>query len=569
MLWPRLDWPRRSASRRPDLPLDGTHLDERFESLVAERFAAVMHRFPVFATFLGLAEHDHRLSDGSRDAVEQDIADGRTYLARLEALDPDGLSAANRIERELAIFSTRRQLFDDEVHRVWERRAAACDELGDGIFLLLARSSRPLPERLAAIAGRLAAAPRLMAEQRSRLAHRPMRLWLQLELEAAASLPDLFDDVRQAARNELGEDHSEARRLAAATATTERALEDYSGWLRETLGRADDTFALGNEDYDELIRLRALDGLSTDEILDIGQAQLANAQRARRAAAAQIDSAAAEADVLERVKSDHPSDFDQALETYRRAIDEARAFVVDHDIASLPEGESLSVAETPKYLRNVLPFAAYFAPPRFAADAKGLYIVTPSVDGDARAMREHNYASIYNTCIHEAYPGHHLQLATANRHPSLVRPLIDAPEFVEGWAMYCEQMMRDAGFDDAPERQLMMHTDAIWRACRIILDIRLHRAEMSLDEAVDFLVEKTGFERPNATAEVNRYTYTPTYQLSYLLGKVLLLRLRADEQVRLGADFSLKRFHDRLLREGSLPISFQRRLLRTGEADAA
>jgi uncharacterized protein (DUF885 family) len=549
--------------------LDGTQLDERFESLVAERFAAVMQRFPVFATFLGLAEHDHRLSDGSRDAVEQDIADGRTYLARLEALDPQGLSAANRIERELAIFSTRRQLFDDEIHRVWERRAAACDELGDGIFLLLARSGRPLPERLAAIADRLAAAPRLMAEQRSRLAHRPMRLWLQLELEAATSLPDLFDDVGQAARNELGDDHPETRRLAAATATTEQAPEDYSGWLRDALGRADDTFALGNDDYDELIRLRALDGLSTDEILDIGHEQLANAQRARRAAATQIDAAAAEQDVLERVKGDHPADFDQALETYRRAIDEARAFVVDHDIASLPAGESLSVAETPKYLRKVLPFAAYFAPPRFGADATGLYIVTPSVNGDARALREHNYASIYNTSIHEAYPGHHLQLAVANGHPSLVRPLIDAPEFVEGWAMYCEQMMREEGFDSAPERQLMMHTDAIWRACRIILDIRLHRSEISLDEAIEFLVESTGFERPNATAEVHRYTYTPTYQLSYLLGKVLLLRLRADEQARLGADFSLKRFHDRLLREGSLPISFQRRLLRTGEADAA
>jgi uncharacterized protein (DUF885 family) len=569
MRWPRLDWLPRSASPRPELQLEVTHLDDRFESLVAERFAAVMQRFPVFATFLGLAEHDHRLSDGSRDAVEQDIADGRAYLARLEAIDPERLSAANRVERELAIFSTRRQLFDDEVHRVWQRRAAACDELGDGIFLLLARSSRPLPERLAAIAGRLAAAPRLMAEQRSRLADRPMRLWLQLELEAAAALPDLFEDVGHAARNELGEDHSETRRLTAEAETTERALEDYSGWLREALGRADDRFALGTEDYDELIRLRALDGLSTDEILDIGHEQLAHAQRARRAAAAQIDPAAAEEDVLERVKGDHPPDFDRALETYCRAIGEARAFVVDHDIASLPEGESLSVAQTPRYLRNVLPFAAYFAPPRFGADATGLYIITPSVDGDARALREHNYASIYNTCIHEAYPGHHLQLATANRHPSLVRPLIDAPEFVEGWAMYCEQMMRDAGFDDAPERQLMMHTDAIWRACRIILDIRLHRGEVSLGEAVNFLVDKTGFERPNATAEVNRHTYTPTYQLSYLLGKVLLLRLRADEQVRLGVDFSLRRFHDRLLREGSLPISFQRRLLRTGEADAA
>jgi uncharacterized protein (DUF885 family) len=121
--------------------------------------------------------------------------------------------------------------------------------------------------------------------------------------------------------------------------------------------------------------------------------------------------------------------------------------------------------------------------------------------------------------------------------------------------------MREHGFDDGPAFRLAMHTDAIWRACRIILDIRMHRGEMSVEEAVAFLTSQTSFEEANARAEVYRYTYTPTYQLSYLLGRVLLLQLRADEQRRLGASFNLKAFHDTLLRNGSLPISFQRRLL--------
>ncbi len=103
--------------------------------------------------------------------------------------------------------------------------------------------------------------------------------------------------------------------------------------------------------------------------------------------------------------------------------------------------------------------------------------------------------------------------------------------------MYSEQMMREQGFDDGPEFLLAMHTDAIWRACRIILDVRMHRGELTVDEATAFLVEHTGFEHANAQAEVFRYTYTPTYQLSYLLGKVLLLQLRADEQKRLGTQF--------------------------------
>ena len=110
-------------------------------------------------------------------------------------------------------------------------------------------------------------------------------------------------------------------------------------------------------------------------------------------------------------------------------------------------------------------------------------------------MREHNYASISNTSIHEAYPGHHLQLDVARRNGSLTRLLADAPEFVEGWGMYSELLMREHGFDASPRFRLIMHTDAIWRACRIILDVRMHRGELTMDEATDFLVEHTRFER--------------------------------------------------------------------------
>jgi amidohydrolase len=148
--------------------------------------------------------------------------------------------------------------------------------------------------------------------------------------------------------------------------------------------------------------------------------------------------------------------------------------------------------------------------------------------------------------------------------PVLTRLLADAPEFVEGWGMYSELLMREHGFDDDPRFRLIVHTDAIWRACRIILDIRMHRGEVTVKEATDFLVEHTRFERPNARAEVQWYTYRPTYPLSYLLGRTLLLELRADEQARLGDRFSLKAFHDTLLRNGSLPISFHRRLLTPG-----
>jgi uncharacterized protein (DUF885 family) len=354
---------------------------------------------------------------------------------------------------------------------------------------------------------------------------------------------------------------AEQRRLERAAETASTAIELYTGWLEGTRAGGTDDWALRRERHDRLVELRAFDGLGADEILELGQQKLAEERAARAAAAREIDPTADEADVIARVKDDHAATFDAALEEYRVAMRRARGHLIERDLVTVPDDERIDVIETPPYLRNVIPFAAYFSPAAFDDDSKGIYVVTPSVHGDPNAMREHNRASISNTSIHEAYPGHHLQLDAARRHPSLTRLLADAPEFVEGWGMYSELMMREQGFDDGPKFQLMLHTDAIWRACRIILDIRLHRGELTVEEAIDFLVEHTRFERDNARSEVEWSTYRPTYPLSYLLGRTLLLELRSSEERRLGDAFSLRAFHDTLLRNGSLPISFHRRLL--------
>jgi uncharacterized protein (DUF885 family) len=536
--------------------------DRTFDTLVTERFNRIVRESPMLATYLGIHEYDGHLAVFSRAAKLGEIEAERRFLSDVEAIDPDELSEPFRIERELAILSARRAVFNGDVHRVWERRASASDEVGDALFLLFAREFAPLSERLTSMTQRLEEAPRVLTQARERLGDRPVRLWNEMELKSVASMPALFAEIGAAARGEWDEDAPETRRLEAATKAAEAALGNYATWLRGELERATDDFALGAEAYDELIALRSFDGLTTDEILEIGEAQLALNREGRRKAALEVDPDATEAEVLASIKADHPSSFEAALEGYRDVMFRARDFIREHDLATVPANESLSVIPTPQYLRNVMPFAAYFQPAKFDAERRGIYIVTPSVDGDARAMREHNWASISNTSIHEAYPGHHQQLSAAVEHSSLTRLLIDAPEFVEGWGMYCEQMMREQGFDATPRHRVIMYTDAIWRSCRIILDIRLHRGQISVAEAIDFLVEQTGFERPNATAEVHRYTHTPTYQLSYLLGKVMLLRLREDERTRLGPRFSLKGFHDSLLYSGSIPISFHRRLMR-------
>ena len=544
---------------RPAPAPDAGPLDDRLYDLVEARVRRVMTDNPIVATYFGIHAEDHRLGDASREAMLGEIAAERAHLAAVEALDPSGLSPSARFERDLELHNLRLGLFEADDVRRWERRSNAAGEIGDAVFLLFARGAAPLSERLGLIASRLEQVPAFLEASKSRAVGRQVATWQRVDARSVEDLPSLFSEVRAVAAATL--DERALARLDRAIAGSNAALETYGAWLAETLADASDDWPLGTEKYDELVRLRAFGDLDADSILQLGFDQLQANLEARRAAARELDPHLDLPAILDRLKHDHPASFEEALDTYRDAMNRARAYLVEHDLATIPDGETIEVMATPEYLRAVMPFAAYFAPARFDADQRGIYVVTPAVDNDPNAMLEHHRASISNTSIHEAYPGHHLQLAVAARHPSLTRMLTDAPEFVEGWGMYSEQMMREEGFDAGPAFRVSMYTDAIWRACRIILDVRMHRGELTPEEATDFLVEHTGFEVANARAEVRRYTYTPGYQLSYLLGKLLILGLREDEKRRHGAAFSLKAFHDTLLRNGSLPISFHRRLL--------
>jgi uncharacterized protein (DUF885 family) len=544
---------------RPAPAPDRGPLDDRFYELVETRFVRLVRDNPVLGTALGLHQDDDLLGDASRAAVLGELAAEREHHAKIKEIDPAGLSSEVRFERDLELHNLRRVIFDTDVLRLWERRSLALDTIGDGLFLLFVRDHAPLAERLSAISGRLEAVGAHLEEAKTRATVPQVRRWQQLELESAGEMPIFLDEMVAAGVSVLTA--TDQRRLERASESAKIAIELYGAWLESTLPGGTDDWAIGRERHDAMVALRAFDGLDADAILELGWERLRDERAARAAAAREIDPHVDEATVIDRVKSDQPVSFEAALDAYRQAMARARQFLIDRDLVTVPDDERIDVIATPEYLRNVLPFAAYFEPAAFDPSPKGIYVVTPSVDGDPRAMREHNFASISNTSIHEAYPGHHLQLDTARRHPSLTRMLADAPEYIEGWGMYSELMMREQGFDAEPHYRLAMHTDAIWRACRIILDVRMARGEMTVEEATDFLVEHTSFERPNAYAEIQWYTYRPTYPLSYLLGRTLLVSLRADEQRRLGERFRLKDFHDSLLRNGSLPVSFQRRLL--------
>ena len=422
-------------------------LDERLYDLIEARFRRIIRDNPIVGTYVGIHTEDARFGDGSRDAIIDELAKEKAHLAAIEAVAPAGLSPSARFERDLELHNLRLAIFDIERGRIWERRSTALDAIGDGLFLIFAQDFAPLPERLDSIAGRLEEIPAYLEQSKTRATVPQVRLWQRLEIESAGDLPSFLDEI-VAAGVDLPD--ADRRRLTTAADGARAALAAYRDWLEGTLDDGTDEWALGRERYDELVSLRAFDGLDSDAILAIGEEQLQLNREKRAAAARELDSGVDEATVVDRIKRDHPATFEEALEAYQDVMVRGRSHLIEHEIVTVPDDERIDVIPTPEYLRNVVPFAAYFSPPKFDPNPKGIYIVTPSVGDDPNAMREHNFSSISNTSIHEAYPGHHLQLAVANRHPSLTRIATDAPEFTEGWGMYSEQLMREQGFDDAP-----------------------------------------------------------------------------------------------------------------------
>lgn len=530
--------------------------DARFDRTVDRWFRDQLAMHPEWATALGLHDRDAELPPGGRDAIDDEVAFHRRTIDEMSAFDPTELSPERALDRDLAIHESRLRLFHLAEYRAWTGSSSAAADVGEALFPLFTRDFAPLRDRLESIAGRLEAAPRYLGESRERVTD-PVRIWTEIDIESTRQLPGFLDTILAAARAETGDDGLVAR-LSAAVDRTKAALEEHAAWLRkDVLPRAEADWKTGPDRFEELVRLREL-GADGDEILAVGEELLASEKAAREALLAEIEPGASAQEVADIVKNDHPATFAEALQEYRGSMDRARAFVVEQGLATPPEEDHLNVIETPAFIRHVIPFAAYYDPAKFDPVPVGTYIVTPP--SEPSMMREHNRSSISNTSVHEAYPGHHLQLSAAITNPSLVRVFSDAPEFAEGWAFYCERLMKEHGFDDTAKGWYIVHTDAIWRATRIILDVQLHRGVIGFDQAVERLVAETGFERPAALAEVKRYTSSPTYQLSYLFGRHMIERLKADVQAREGAGFDLRRFHDTLIYGGNLPVSYARRL---------
>ena len=268
-------------------------------------------------------------------------------------------------------------------------------------------------------------------------------------------------------------------------------------------------------------------------------------------------------EVTRSIQENHPP-VSEILPAYQKAMEAARDFVIEQNLVSFPPREELNVVPTPEFQCHEIPFAAYLSPSPKDPKQIGYYYVTPVTDNDL--LREHNWTGLENTSVHESYPGHHLQFTVANSIPqasTLPRLTNESSVFYEGWALYCEQLMEEKGFLKTKEHRFIMLKDRIWRALRIIMDVKTQTEKMSYDEAANLMVRELDFPLAQAQADLNWYSQSPSTPMGYALGWSIINQLREKEQKRLGDRFNLCEFHDRLLSSGriSLPIVEKRHFL--------
>jgi uncharacterized protein (DUF885 family) len=536
----------------------------------AEKFIdRFMERSPVDATQLGDHRFDDRLADYSRGALEQQLREIKDAIEEFTSFDAANFDVDARIDHLVMIQVAKSALRGFEKFKSHLRNPGTyCDECMVGVFLLLVKEFAPLEDRLEKALGRLRAIPEVLAHGKDNIRPREVPpVWNEMALESSQQGLALFTVLIPALAQQAPKLTTD---LNTASQSAAKAFEDYARFLRETVGpRARGNFAAGKQLFEELVHENHMLDYSAEDVLKVGWRLFEETEKTMAELAQRIDRHKTARELLELAKADHPK-ADELLDVYRREMARARDFVARRDIVTIPKGESLKIEPTPPFLRGIIPYAAYMMPGPLEKMQQGIFLVTP-VDPQSpkeeqeEKLKGHYYGKLPVTALHEAYPGHHLQLVYANGVGSLARKLgaFVSTLFVEGWAFYCEELMEQLGYIDQPLQRLGRLSDQLWRAARIILDVSLHTKTMTVEEGIDFLVDKCGLERSNARAEVRRYTATPTQPMSYLIGKLEILKL-IDEYKKRHPQASLKEVHDAVLSCGSLPPRLMRERLLAG-----
>ena len=556
--------------------------DELFSELAARYLDEIPERSPVTATALGDHRADDRLDDVdavARDRLRKTLLDYRDVMTNI---DRSALSRANQVDAAILDNAIESALFELDTFEEWAWSPLYYVRLsGNAIYGLLSRDFAPLEERLGNAASRLEQLPRFFEQARASLQpDRVPRIHAETAIQQNRGLVSIIDSMIVP---HMGALPPEAReRLETAIATAREAIATQQAWLEdELLPRANGDFRIGAQLYDRKLALALNSSLTRKEIRRLAEQEYELVRNEMYEIAKQVyaglhpytafpdnpDEAYKQAIIRAALEMayQHLPPRDGIVETAQRYLQQASDFVVEKDLVTMP-GEPLEIIVMPEFQRGIA--LAYLSPPGpLDKGQEAFYAVAPlpaewTEKQVESFLREYNLYSIQNLTIHEAVPGHYLQLALSNRHPSTLRSALWSGPFVEGWAVYAERMMIDAGYlDHDPLMRLINRKWYLRAITNAIIDSAIHVDGMTQDEAMKLMIEGGFQEEREAAGKWVRAQLSSAQLSTYFVGYQEHRALRAAVEKAWADEFTLRRYHDQLLSHGSPPVRFVRALI--------
>jgi len=560
----------------------GADENERFEQLASDALEVLPELSPVQATLVGDHRADDRLDevDDAARVRRREIIEG--LLARLEAVDRDALSRANQVDVALLGNSLESQLWHMNAFEEWAWNPLVyVNTAGSAIYALLARDFAPLEERLSDAAARLEQLPRFFEQARASLV--PARVPGVHAETAIRQTPGLLSIIDNMIVPQLDALEPALRgRLEAAIETAREAVAVQQTWLEETLApAADGEFRIGAELYDAELAYALDSPLGRKEIR-------ARAEREYEAVRNEMYEVAmavyADLHPYTAFPDDPDPAYKQAIiraaleEAYRalpprdgiveiakQYLEQASDFVIENNLVTMPE-EPVEIIIMPEFQRGVA--VAYLDPPGpLDRDQQAFYAVAPLpedwTDEQVESfLREYNLYSLQDLTIHEGVPGHYLQLSLSNRYPSTLRSVLWSGPFVEGWAVYAERMMVEAGYMDGDPLMRLINLKWYLRGItNAIIDSAIHVDGMSRDAAMRLMIEGGFQEEREAAGKWVRAQLTSAQLSTYFVGYQEHVEMRRAVEAAWGDEFTLRRYHDAALSYGSPPVRYVRALI--------
>jgi uncharacterized protein (DUF885 family) len=543
--------------------------DARFEAIAHDYFYRGFAESPSSATATGLHAYDTKLDDVSASAVRSNMAYDRATLAALAGVDPFALSRDAALDRTMLSNAIEDDLLLNAQLEQWKHNPDNYTSTASGaIFGLISRDFAPLPVRMSDAIARERQIPRLFAQAEAVLTTVDAQT-KAISYEDTVGSVDFFEQTVPQAFARV-HDRALQAQLAAANAGAIAAVKGYAAFIKRIVPSG--TFAIGKDAYEARLRYEDSIDMPVDVYVQYGLTALRRTRAQFVATSARIDPHKTPQQNYAALAGVHPAPA-RLNAVAQQDLVRLRRFIVTHRIITLPPDADIKVVDTPSFERAFVTASMDAPGPLETVATRAYYNVTP-VDPAWPKPRTEGFLAQFNDfqfpiiSAHEVYPGHFVNF-TIDKHLdlSLTRKLLWNTEFGEGWAHYGEQMMVDEGWGNGdPRVRLAQLEEALLRECRYVVGVGLHVNGWTTQRAEHYFTGAC-FQTPAvAEEETMRGTQDPMYGY-YTLGKLMILKLRADYHKKLGAAFTLQKFHDALLAHGDPSVPLLRQLLLGPEDD--